>query len=67
MTGGFLPPWGTAADVYFSKFLVRPFIFQKSKKKIYSFFDFLVSGSSLPSIQIFLAHARTMVGWARFK
>jgi hypothetical protein len=30
MTAGMLP---AAADVYFSKFLVRPFIFRKSKKK----------------------------------
>jgi hypothetical protein len=30
-----LPPWGTAANVYFSKFLVRPFIFRKSKKKYF--------------------------------
>jgi hypothetical protein len=28
----YLPPWGKTTYVYFSKFLVRPFIFQKSKK-----------------------------------
>jgi hypothetical protein len=38
MAAGMLPPWtqpawGTAAHAYFSKFLVCPFIFQKSKKK----------------------------------
>jgi hypothetical protein len=27
MAAGMLPPWGTTADVYFSKFLVRLFIF----------------------------------------
>jgi hypothetical protein len=27
-----LPPWGLASYVYFSKFLVRTFIFRKSKK-----------------------------------
>jgi hypothetical protein len=27
-----LPPWGLAPNVYFSKFLVRAFIFRKSKK-----------------------------------
>jgi hypothetical protein len=31
----YLPPCGLAADVYFSNFLVRPFIFRKSKKKKY--------------------------------
>jgi hypothetical protein len=31
---------GTAADLYFSKFLVRPFIFRKSKKKILKKFLF---------------------------
>jgi hypothetical protein len=30
-----LPPRPTVADVYFSNFLIRLFIFRKSKKKIY--------------------------------
>jgi hypothetical protein len=34
MAAGMLPPWGTAVDVYFSKFLIRVFIFRKSKKNI---------------------------------
>jgi hypothetical protein len=33
-----LPPRGTVPDVYFPKFLVRPFIFQKSKQKMYKKF-----------------------------
>jgi hypothetical protein len=33
--GRYLPPYNLAVDVYFSKILVRPFIFRKSKKKKY--------------------------------
>jgi hypothetical protein len=27
-----LPPWGMASDIYFSKFLFRPFIFENQSK-----------------------------------
>jgi hypothetical protein len=30
-----LPLWGTAPDVHFSKFLIRPFVFQKSRQNKY--------------------------------
>jgi hypothetical protein len=30
-----LPSWGMAPDVYFSNFLIRPFIFRKSRQNKY--------------------------------